>query len=95
MIRTPSPTVLDTACAEARQRYAARVPAPRPEDFPCGWCRAPVGRPCVMRVSGRSGPHRPRGDRYRRAHDAWQSAATRACDDAVNTLCDLADVLAS
>ncbi|WP_405581446.1 hypothetical protein [Streptomyces sp. NBC_01092] len=81
---------LTDACAEARERFAARVPAPRPEDFPCRWCGAPVGRPCVMRVSGRTGPHRPREDRWRRAHDAWQAARERACDDAVNVLCELA-----
>ncbi|MEV7342899.1 hypothetical protein [Streptomyces sp. NPDC093544] len=95
MIHTPSSDVLTDACDEARRRFAARVPEPRPEDFPCRWCHAPVGRPCVMRVSGRTGPHRPRGDRWTRAHDAWHLARERACDDAVNVLHDLADVLAS
>ncbi|MGW1063338.1 zinc finger domain-containing protein [Streptomyces aureus] len=88
MIRT-HPEALQDACAEARQRYAARVPEPRPEDFPCRWCGAPVGRPCVMRVSDRSGPHRPRGDRWSRAHDRWWLAAENACDNAVNVLCEL------
>ncbi|MGW2565790.1 zinc finger domain-containing protein [Streptomyces sp. NPDC001537] len=90
----PAHDVLTDACAEARTRFLARVPEPRPEAFPCRWCGAPVGRPCT-RLDGRSGPHRPRGDRWRRAHDAWWIAAESACDNAVNTLCELAKALAS
>jgi hypothetical protein len=86
-------TALIDACTEARDRYAARVSKPRPEDFPCRWCHAPVGRPCVVRVRGRTGPHRPRGDRWARALDAWHLAGERACDNAVNVLCELADAL--
>lgn len=95
MIHSPAPDVLQSACSEARDRFTARVPAPVPEDFPCTWCRAPVGRPCTVKVPGRSGPHRPRGDRYRRAYDAWWIAAESACDEAVNVLCDLARTLGS
>lgn len=93
MIRTPAPDVLTDACAEARERYRRTRPAPRPTDFPCTWCRAPVGRPCTVRVPGRRGPHRPRGDAYRRAHDAWAAGAESACDAAVNVLHDLARIL--
>ncbi|WP_055491022.1 hypothetical protein [Streptomyces sp. TP-A0356] len=94
---TPTPTpaaVLQSACAEARARYARRVPEPRPTDFPCRWCRAPVGEPCTMRVPGRTGPHRPRESRWAHAFGAWQAAAEQACDDAVNVLHELARVLA-
>ncbi|WP_419248931.1 hypothetical protein [Streptomyces canus] len=92
MIRTPS-EVLTEACTEARSRFAARVPEPRSDDFPCRWCGAPVGRPCTMRVSGRSGPHRPRGDRWATAHNRWVVGSIAACDDAVNTLHELTRIL--
>ncbi|MFE1441565.1 hypothetical protein [Streptomyces sp. NPDC058739] len=94
MTPTPAPPLLADACAEARERFAARVPPPRPVDYPCRWCRAPVGRPCAVRTPGRTGPHRPREDRWRRAHDRWRAAAERACDQAVNTLCELARIMA-
>ncbi|MFI8529061.1 hypothetical protein ACIGMX_02240 [Streptomyces aquilus] len=84
------PDMLTAACAEARSRYAARVPAPRPEGSPCRYCGAAVGVLCTRPDGSPTGPHRPRENRWATAHDAWQLAVEQACDDAVNALCALA-----
>lgn len=94
MIPTPSRTALDDAAREARDRYLSRVPPPLPEDFPCRWCLAPVGRPC-RRLDRLHGAHRPRADRWGRAYDRWVSGAIEAEDRAVNVLCALADLFAA
>lgn len=85
-----SPDVLTAACAEARERFTARVPRPRPEDLPCRHCGAAVGEPCTRPDGSPTAVHRPREDRWSTAHDRWVLAAEQACDDAVNTLCALA-----
>ncbi|MEU8866901.1 hypothetical protein [Streptomyces umbrinus] len=85
-----SPDVLTAACAEARSRYASRVPAPRPEDSLCRYCGAAVGETCTRPDGSPTDAHRPREDRWATAHDAWQLAVEQACDDAVNALCALA-----
>lgn len=85
-----SPDVLTATCSEARDRYASRVPAPRPEGSPCRYCGAAVGEPCTRPDGSPTGPHRPREDRWATAHSAWRLAVEDACDQAVNTLCALA-----